>query len=82
MPSGVQRADDIAPAFGAFKGQVDAIYLVENALIDGNRTRIVALALDAKLPDERRIKRICQSWGSRVLWTELPGYVPARRRDR
>ena len=49
-PSGVQKADDIAPAFGAFKGQVDAVYLVENALIDGDRTGIVALALAAKLP--------------------------------
>ena len=32
MASGVQRADDIAPAFDAFKGQAGAIYLVENAL--------------------------------------------------
>ena len=50
MPLGVQRADDIAPAFGAFKGHVDAIYFVENALIDINRARIIALALDAKVP--------------------------------
>ena len=49
-PRGVQKADDIAPAFGAFKGQVDAIYLVENALIDRNRTGLAALALAAKLP--------------------------------
>ena len=26
IPLGVQRADDIAPAFGAFKGRVDAVY--------------------------------------------------------
>lgn len=50
MPRGVQSADDIAPAFGAFKDQVGAIYLVENALIDRNRPRLIALALDAKLP--------------------------------
>ena len=50
MPIGVQRADDIAPAFDAFKGHVDAVYLVETALISSNSTRITALALDAKLP--------------------------------
>ena len=49
-PAGVQKADDIAPAFGAFKGQVDAVYLVEAALLDSNRTRVIPLALDAKLP--------------------------------
>ena len=47
---GVRSADDIAPAFGAFKGQVGAIYLVENALIDRNRPHLIALALDAKVP--------------------------------
>ena len=45
VPLGVQSADDIAPAFGSFKGQVGAIYLVENALIDRNRTLLIALAL-------------------------------------
>jgi putative ABC transport system substrate-binding protein len=50
VPLGVQSADDIAPAFGSFKGQVGAIYLVENALIDRNRTLLIALALEAKLP--------------------------------
>ena len=50
MPVGVQSSDDMAPAFGAFKGQVGAIYLVDNALIDRNRTRVIALALDAKVP--------------------------------
>ena len=47
---GVRSADDIAPAFGAFKGKVGAIYLVENALIDRNRPHLIALALDAKVP--------------------------------
>jgi putative tryptophan/tyrosine transport system substrate-binding protein len=50
MPLGVHSADDIAPAFGAFKGQVGAVYLVENALIDRNRAHLIALALDAKVP--------------------------------
>jgi putative tryptophan/tyrosine transport system substrate-binding protein len=50
MPRGVQKAEDIAPAISDFKGQVSAIYLVENALLDRNRTRLMALALDAKVP--------------------------------
>jgi putative ABC transport system substrate-binding protein len=46
----VRSTDDIAPAFGAFKGQVDAVYFVENALIDINRSHIIGLALDARVP--------------------------------
>ena len=36
--------------FWRLKGQVGAIYLVENALIDRNRPHLIALALDAKVP--------------------------------
>jgi putative ABC transport system substrate-binding protein len=49
-PLGVRNADDIPPAFGASKGQVNAIYIVENALTDRNRAHVIALALDAKVP--------------------------------
>ena len=49
-PRGLQGAADIAPAFDAFKGQVDALYLVEGALMEGNRNRIIGLSFDAKLP--------------------------------
>jgi hypothetical protein len=50
MPRGVQSDDDIAPAFDAFKGHADAVYLVETAVIASNSARLVALALDGKLP--------------------------------
>jgi putative ABC transport system substrate-binding protein len=46
----IQRADDIAPAFAAHRGQADALYVVTNALIGANRTQIITLALDARLP--------------------------------
>jgi putative ABC transport system substrate-binding protein len=49
-PLGVRSPDDIAPAFDAFKGRVDAVYLVESAVISSHRARIIALALGAKLP--------------------------------
>ena len=47
---GVQKAADIAPAFDAFKGQVDAVYVAETALLDTNQTGIVGLGLASKLP--------------------------------
>jgi hypothetical protein len=43
-------AEDIAPAFAALKAQADALYVVGNALTTANRTRIITLALGARLP--------------------------------
>ena len=39
----IRRADEIAPAFGALKGGPDALYVVVDALISSNRTRILTL---------------------------------------
>jgi putative ABC transport system substrate-binding protein len=50
VPGGVQRAADFPAAFDAFKGQVDAVYVAETALLDSNRDEIISLALAAKLP--------------------------------
>ena len=47
---GIRRAEDIAPAFDALKGQADALYIVENALLNSNGARIAALALNLQLP--------------------------------
>jgi putative tryptophan/tyrosine transport system substrate-binding protein len=49
-PHGIKRGEDIAPVFDALKGQADALYIVENALTDTNRTRIAALSLTMQLP--------------------------------
>jgi putative ABC transport system substrate-binding protein len=49
-PLAIHRAEDIAPAFEALKGQADALYVVNDALINTNRTRIITLALGARLP--------------------------------
>jgi len=49
-PHGIRRAEDIAPVFDALKGQVEALYIVENALLGINGTRIAVLALNMKLP--------------------------------
>jgi putative tryptophan/tyrosine transport system substrate-binding protein len=47
-PLGIRRTDDIAPAFEALK--VDALYVVDNALVTANRTLIIALAIGVRLP--------------------------------
>jgi putative ABC transport system substrate-binding protein len=49
-PLEIRRAEDIAPAFAAIKAQTDAIYLVQEALVNANRTRIITLVLSARLP--------------------------------
>jgi putative tryptophan/tyrosine transport system substrate-binding protein len=46
----IRRAEDIAPAFGALRVQADALYIVSDALVAANRTRIITLALGARLP--------------------------------
>jgi putative ABC transport system substrate-binding protein len=49
-PLEIRRAEDIAPAFAAIKAQTDAIYVVQEALVNANRTRIITLVLSARLP--------------------------------
>jgi putative tryptophan/tyrosine transport system substrate-binding protein len=46
----IRRAEDIAPAFEALKGQADALYVVLSALVATNRMRIITFALSARLP--------------------------------
>ena len=50
VPHEIRRAGDIAPAFDVLKGQVDALYVVENALTSANSAQITALALTSRLP--------------------------------
>jgi putative ABC transport system substrate-binding protein len=46
----IRQARDIGPAFEALKPQADALYVVQEALVNANRTRIITLALGARLP--------------------------------
>ena len=46
----IQRAEEIAPAFDAFKGRTEALYVAGDALMATNRIRINTLALAARLP--------------------------------
>lgn len=47
---GIMRAEDIAPALESLANRADALYVVPDALIAANRTRIVTLALSRRLP--------------------------------
>jgi putative tryptophan/tyrosine transport system substrate-binding protein len=46
----IRSAEDIAPAFDALKGKVDALDVVPEGLTLANRVRIVTLALAARVP--------------------------------
>jgi putative ABC transport system substrate-binding protein len=46
----IRRAEDIAPAFEALKGRVEALYVVGDALVMTHRVRINTLALSTRLP--------------------------------
>jgi putative ABC transport system substrate-binding protein len=45
----VRRAEDIEPAFEAFKSRVEALYVCTEPLVNTNRVRINTLALGARL---------------------------------
>jgi putative ABC transport system substrate-binding protein len=49
-PLEIRQAEDIAPAFEALKVQADALYVVGDALVYTNRTRIMTFSLSARLP--------------------------------
>jgi putative ABC transport system substrate-binding protein len=62
-PLGIQRAEDIAPAFAALKPQADALYVVGAALMATNRTRIMTFALTARLPTSFNTRQFVQAGG-------------------
>jgi putative ABC transport system substrate-binding protein len=46
----IRRAEEIAPAFEAFKGAAEALYICAAAVFTNNRVRIQTLAMGARLP--------------------------------
>ena len=70
-----------APAFAALNAQADALYVVVDALVAANRTRIITLALGARLPAIFDNRSHVQAGGLMSCGSNL-GFVPARRRVR
>jgi putative tryptophan/tyrosine transport system substrate-binding protein len=76
-PLEIRQAEDIAPGFEALKAQADALYIVINALVAVNRTRIITFALTARLPTIASIREFVQAGG---LMSYGPNYPDQFRR--
>jgi putative ABC transport system substrate-binding protein len=61
--SEISRTDDIAAAFEALKGRVQAVYVPANRLANANRVRINELALAARLPTMFGFREYVESGG-------------------
>jgi putative ABC transport system substrate-binding protein len=68
----IRRAEDIGPVFDALKGQVDALYVVENALLWVNGTRITALALNTQLPTTFNSSDLVRAGGLMSYGADFP----------
>jgi putative ABC transport system substrate-binding protein len=73
----IRRAEDIAPAFEAFKGRVDALYVADDPLTTSNRVRIITLALATRLPTSFAIEDDVESGG---LMSYGPNFLDQYRR--
>jgi putative ABC transport system substrate-binding protein len=59
----IRRAEDIAPAFGAFDSGSQALYLCADALINAHHNRINILSLGARLPTIYPSRNFLESGG-------------------
>ena len=59
----IRQAEDIAPAFDAAKGRVDALFVMNEPLVIAQRARINALALAAGLPTVYAFREFADSGG-------------------
>jgi len=76
-PLEIRRAEDIAPAFEALKAQADALYVVGDALVNTNRTRIMTFSLSARLPTIFNTRSFVQAGG---LMSYGPNFLDQFRR--
>ena len=60
-PLEIRRVEDIAPAFESLKAQADALYVVGDAFVQANRTRIITFSLSARLPTIVGIREFVQA---------------------
>ena len=67
----IRRAEDIVPAFETLDAQADALYVAVDALLSANRTRIITLALGARLPTIFNQREFVQA-GGRLCSGALP----------
>jgi putative tryptophan/tyrosine transport system substrate-binding protein len=68
----VRRVEDIAPAFDVSKGRADALYVCGDAFFVTNRTRIIILALTARLPMISGVREAVQEGGLMSYGANIP----------
>jgi putative ABC transport system substrate-binding protein len=62
-PLTIRSADDLARIFATLTTQADALYVVSDSFIGANRTRIITLALEARLPTIFSLRDYVQAGG-------------------
>jgi putative tryptophan/tyrosine transport system substrate-binding protein len=73
----IRRAEDVAPAFETLKSHVDALYVVSDALVSANRSRIITFALSKRLPTIFNTRDFVQAG---ALMSYGPNYLALFRR--
>ena len=68
----IRRAEDIAPAFKALEGRVQALYVSPDALVITNRARIHALAMGVRLPTMYFSREYVEAGGLMSYGVNLP----------
>jgi putative tryptophan/tyrosine transport system substrate-binding protein len=71
-PLQIRQGDDIAPAFDSLKGGADALFVVGDPLSYVHRARIIALALDARLPTLCAIREFVATGALMSYGTNFP----------
>jgi putative ABC transport system substrate-binding protein len=59
----IRRTEDIQPAFSALNPRADALFVVGDALVAANLTRIITFALTARLPTSFNTRDFVQAGG-------------------
>jgi putative ABC transport system substrate-binding protein len=68
----VRRPEDIAPAIEAAKGRADALYVATDPLLNTDRIRIGALAIEARLPTMCGIREYVEAGGLASYGPHIP----------
>ena len=72
VPLEIRRAEDVAPAFETLQSQIDALYVVADALISANRSRIITFALSRRLPTILNTRDYVQAGGLMSYGANFP----------
>jgi len=68
----IRRAEDFAPAFAAFKGRVDAVYVLGDPLINSKRVRLNTLSLVERLPTMHSLRELVEVGGLMSYGANFP----------